>query len=429
MKVGASLLKAIALLVAITSPSVVFPQDLTQSSPLTPVHLSQIDQLFKVNRIPNGSVGLDTRGRIELQGEYENERQVDLAFSLAQTVVGVRWVSPVTPQNIKVKAWEECLSRLLSGEQCGPTSVQRSAPAAEPEKSPPGPVVNKYALVVGIGRFKNRIESLQYANKDALDIYAYLVDSAGGHFKRQDVVLLRDERATRENVVHALDEIQRRAQPNDLVLLYFSSHGTPPDKFGGVHVVTFDSEVKPRERIWETSLTEGMLRDFIQKVKAKRLIVIMDACYSNGAYAQIAGFLPPGGKSLDAGWDEGNGRSRRYMAERFLGAKDLIVEEPVGAFSPTHSNTLPQGWGKVLISASDAGERSWESDQLRNSVFTRYFVDGLRNNRGAIKEAFDQAKPLVRQQVKREKGADIEQTPQLMPNRRDWNMSLAVTSH
>jgi hypothetical protein len=43
-----------------------------------------------------------------------------------------------------------------------------------------------------------------------------------------------------------------------------------------------------------------------------------------------------------------------------------------------------------------------------------------------MKEAFEHARPLVRQQVKREKGPDVDQNPQLMPSRRDWNMSIAV---
>src|SRR5207245_2554580 len=85
-----------------------------------------------------------------------------------------------------------------------------------------------------------------------------------------------------------------------------------------------------------------------------------------------------------------------------------------------------RGWGKVLVSASDAGERSWESDQLHNSIFTRYMLEGLDGSRGSLKEAFDYAKPRVRLQVKREKGSELEQNPQLTPNRRDWNMSIAV---
>jgi len=398
-----------------------------QRSPVTNAHLNHINALLKTDGIRGAWVQRDRIGRVELQGEFGNEREVDRAFSLAQTVVGVRWVSPVTPQRIKVKEWEECLSNLLSGGRCG-VATPSAAPPSKPDAAAPGPVAEKYALVVGVGTFKNRIQQLQYANKDAYDFYIYLVDPAGGNFPRQNVVLLRDEHATRANVTLALQDIEKRAQENDLVVLYFSSHGTPPDKFGGVNVVTYDSEVKPRERIWETSLTEGILRDFIQSVRAKRLVVVMDACYSNGAYRQVAGFLPEGGKSLDADQEEGYGRSRRDMAQRLLGAKDLVLDEPARPAASPGVKGVPQGWGKVLISASDAGERSWESDQLRNSVFTRYLIDGLRRADGAIKPAFEYAKPLVTQQVKREKGPDIEQHPQLTPNRRDWNMSLAVPS-
>lgn len=401
-------------------------QPVGRASAVTAAHLSQINTLFRTNGILSGHAVLDRQGRVELQGQFENEREVDRAFSLSQTVVGVRWVSPVTPANIKVKAWEECLARLLGGEQCGP-AAGTLPPVGPGDETPPGPVANKYALVVGVGRFQARIQTLQYANKDAYDIYSYLVDPGGGNFKRENVILLRDEYATRDAIVRALDAIQRRAQADDLVLLYFSSHGTPPDKYGGVHVVTYDSAVIPRERIWQTSLTEGILRDFIQKVQARRLIVILDACYSNGAYNQVAGFLPQGGKSLEAGWDEGYGRSPRDMTDRLLGAKDLALEPAAPVPGSPMSEAGPRGWGKVLISASNAGERSWESDRLRNSIFTRYLIEGFRGYQGAVKEAFDYATPLVRQQVKREKGPDIDQNPQIAANRPDWNMSVSVS--
>ncbi len=401
-----------------------------RTSPVSARHLQQVNELFRASGIRNGRVILDPKGRIELQGSYEDEREVDRAFSLTQTVVGVRWVSPVTPQNIKVKEWEECLSRMLTGERCGPgeSPAGVSAPpprAGEPPREiPPADVRHKYALVAGVGKFRNGIQPLQYANKDAYDFYNYLVDPAAGNFRRENVILLRDEYATKETVKRALDAIKQRAGEDDLVLLYFSSHGTPPDKFGGVHLVTYDSEVRPREKIWNSSLTEGDLRSFIQEVKAKRLVVIMDACYSNGAYSQVAGFLPPGGKSLDTAFDEGYGRSRRDMAQRLLGAKDLVLEEEAPAAPRTAAR--PAGWGKVLISASDAGERSWESDTLRNSIFTRYFIEGLRQNGGAVREAFDYTRARVPAQVKREKGADLTQTPQLTPNRREWNISVAA---
>jgi len=73
---------------------------------LTKSHIDYINSVFKQNGIKNGYVELDQYGRLKLNGLYENEAEVDKAFSIAQSVVGVKWVSPVTPENIKVKEWE-----------------------------------------------------------------------------------------------------------------------------------------------------------------------------------------------------------------------------------------------------------------------------------------------------------------------------------
>lgn len=395
------------------------------SRQISDADIQQINNLFKQNGITNGYVTADGDGRVVLIGVYNDENEVDRAFSLAQSVVGVNLVSPVTPESIKVKEWEKCLELILSRQvkgRCGPNTI----PVKSIDTNAPGPIENKYALVVGVGTFENGINSLEYASTDALNFYNYLVSPAGGKFNKQDVILLRDQQATKSAIVNSLNTIQAKATENDLVVVYLSSHGTPPDKFGGVYVVTYDSQVNPRYMIWDTSISADILRDFIQGVKAKRLVMIMDACYSNGAYSQVAGFLPSGSKSLGIEEDEGYGRSNEYMSRKLLGAKDIILEDSAPVSTQANSNNT-QGWGKVLISASGAGEKSWESENLRSSIFTYYFLEGLKMNDGTIKEAFDYSKPQVYQRVKLEKGPDINQTPQLTPNRSGWDMSLAAS--
>lgn len=383
-------------------------------SPVTESHINGINDLFKNNSIAKGFVEFDQYKRVMLKGEYSDEKEVDLAFSLAQTVVGIKWVSPVTPENIKVKEWERRLGSLFSRAAVLKPRVSGGAP---------GPVRNKYGLVVGVGKFKSNINPLQYSVRDAGSFYNFLVDPNKAAFSKSNVYFLTDQNATRDNIARYLDGIKKAAGPDDLVVIYMSSHGTPPDKFGGVNVVTYDTEVKPRERVWQTAVTETMLKDFIENLQAKRLVMILDTCYSNGAYRAVPGFLPAGGKSLGAAEDEeGYGLSKDY-GKRLLGSKDIVLEdEPRPKAGSAKSVDLQDGYGKVLISASSAGEKSWESDTLRNSVFTYYFVDGLGRYQGSVKDAFTYAKPLVSQKVKQEKGADIEQTPQAMATNTDWNM-------
>jgi len=406
---------AISLIVLAVAVAALAPGAATAQTAVTDAHIQQVNRLFAQNGVPNGRVELDAYGRLELKGEYDDEIQVDRAFSLAQTVVGVKWVSPVTPENIKVKEWEKKLGSLFSRAAVLQPGVRGDGPV--------GPIRNRYALVVGVGKFKSGITPLQYAVRDASLFYRFLIEQAG--FTKNNTYFLADQNATSANVVRYLTGIRNAAGEDDLVVIYMSSHGTPPDKFGGVYIVTYDTEVNPRERVWHTSVAESALKDFVENLKARRLVMILDTCYSNGAYRAIPGFLPPGGKSLGVGdADEGYGVSTA-QGKRLFGAKDIVLDEqPKRAGSAGKSIGSQESYGKVLISASSAGEKSWESDQLRNSVFTYYFVDGMRRYDGSVKDAFDYSKPRTLQRVQQEKGADITQTPQAMATNENWNMKV-----
>ncbi len=382
----------------------------SEQTPLTKNHIDKINRMFKQNGIAKGYVILDKYGRLELKGEYYDEKGVDKAFSLAQTVVGIKWVSPVTPEHIKVKEWERRIGSLFSRARVLKPSVKGD--------EEPGTIKNRFALVAGVGQFKYGINTLKYAVKDATSFYQFLIDPKRGGFPKENVLFLKDNTATRNNILKALDKIKAKAEVDDLVTIYISSHGTPPDKFGGVHIVTYDTEVKPREKVWHTALTESILRDFVESIRAKRLVMILDTCYSNGAYRSVPGFLPPGGKSLGMDDEEGYGISKEY-GKRLLGAKDIILEE-----EPIKATSQGSGWGMVLIGASGSGEKSWESYTLHNSIFTYYFLDGLNRYNGSIENAFYYAKPLVSQRVKEEKGSDINQNPQVMATHKNWDMSL-----
>lgn len=407
--------KRVAITLIVLAMAALVPGAAMAQSAVTDAHIQQVNQLFAQNGVPNGRVVLDSHGRLELKGDYEDEFQVDRAFSLAQTVVGVKWVSPVTPENIKVKEWEKKLGSLFSRAAVLQPGVRGDGPV--------GPIRNRYGLVVGVGKFKSGITPLQYAVRDANLFYRFLLEQAG--FTKNNTYFLADQNATSSNVVRYLNGIRNAAKEDDLVVVYMSSHGTPPDKFGGVYIVTYDTEVKPRERVWHTSVAESALKDFVENLKARRLVMILDTCYSNGAYRAIPGFLPPGGKSLGVGdADEGYGVSTA-QGKRLFGAKDIVLEDQPRKGTATEKSLGSQeSYGKVLISASSAGEKSWESDQLRNSVFTYYFVDGMKRHDGSVKEAFDYSKPRTLQRVQQEKGAEITQTPQAMATNENWNMKV-----
>jgi hypothetical protein len=120
-----------ALLVAPLPVLALNPGVQSAPSPVEAGHLRSIEKQFARNGLSEARVGLDDLGRIVLQGNYKHRKEVELAFSLAQTVVGVKWVSPVVPENIRVKEWEQALSKLFP-------STDSQPPASGPEPGPPG---------------------------------------------------------------------------------------------------------------------------------------------------------------------------------------------------------------------------------------------------------------------------------------------------
>jgi hypothetical protein len=97
------------------------------------------------------------------------------------------------------------------------------------------PVRDKWALIVGISNFQDSKLNLKYPAKDAKDFNDYLLKE--GHFAADHVKLLTNEQATRANILSELGDkwLPRVANPDDLVVIYISSHGSASDMdIGGV---------------------------------------------------------------------------------------------------------------------------------------------------------------------------------------------------
>lgn len=266
-------------------------------------------------------------------------------------------------------------------------STERLAPL-------PSSVRQKYALVVGIGRFKDpTIPQLRYAAKDAKDVAEVLADPRHGNFDPGNITLLTNEQATRAAILNALQQIFLQAREDDLVVTYVSSHGSPAEQergLGGIgYIVTYDANVK---NLWIDGLE---YKDFAKKtmmIKARRKVTFLDTCFSGEA-------------------------SKR-------GEKALAIEG-VGVDEGTAKMFL-SGEGTFVITSSRATERSWESDRIQNSYFTYYLIDALKRSQEppTIKEIFDYLSARVPTAVAREKQAP--QHPQMQPSDGSGDVRIGV---
>lgn len=249
------------------------------------------------------------------------------------------------------------------------------------------PVRDKWALIVGISNFQDNKLNLKYPAKDAKDFNDYLLKE--GNFAPDHVKLLVNEQATRANILSELGDkwLPRVANPDDLVVIYISSHGSASDMdIGGVnYLLAYDSQV---DSLYASGLPMQDLTRIIKgRVHSDRVVLVLDACHSGAA--------DPGSKGL---FRQGN----------------VDITE------------VAQGTGQLVISSSQPSQVSWESKHYQNSVFTRCLIESLKSKGSAttLGEAFSNMKDKVQQEVLTERG--VLQTPVLKSRWKGNDLRLAA---
>jgi uncharacterized caspase-like protein len=282
------------------------------------------------------------------------------------------------------------------------------SPAKKPDSSAsesaqaPGPIAQKWALVVGIGRFTDSsIPRLHYTTADANAFAAELADPAIGRFPASHVHVLTDEQATTKNIKEGLNWIARRAGPNDLVVIYVATHGTPRtmDTAGGAnYLVTYDTEVDKdgsfdEDAMFATAYPMVELANAVAtRMKALRTAVILDTCYSGGS---MQGAAPAAGALANKG------------------ASSQML------------NRMAEGTGRIILSAAQVDEESLESPALEHGYFTYFLLQALKSGKGQT--PLSQLYSTVAQEVSARVSADgSHQHPVISKSSADADFALGA---
>src|SRR5215469_10279000 len=137
---------------------------------------------------------------------------------------------------------------------------------------------------------------------------------------------------------------------NDLLLLYFSCHGVK-DEDGRLYYAATDTD---RKFLASTAISSIFVNERMERSRSRRQVLVIDCCYS-GAF--VKGFLTRADKKI-------------YTREFF-----------------------EQGHGKIVLTASDSMQYSFEEDKLEpvevnkpGSIFTRAIVEGLATGNADLNE-------------------------------------------
>ena len=278
-------------------------------------------------------------------------------------------------------------------------------PEAAP-KTTAGAVQQKWALVIGISSFADRVvPKLNYTAADAAGFAAILADPAVGRFPKANIHTLTDSQATTHNIKQELNWIARHAGPDDIVVIYVATHGSPrqTDSAGKLtYLLTYDTEIKSldhpdEDALYATALPMIDLSNAVStRMKSLRTLVVLDTCYSGGAARN---------------------------ASKMMGA--LANTAP----SQAVLDRMSQGSGRIILAASKDDQESLESDTLGHGYFTYFLLKTLKESKGL--QPLSQVFASVEQQVSSRVAADnkaehLQQNPVMDRSADDADFALGL---
>jgi hypothetical protein len=194
----------------------------------------------------------------------------------------------------------------------------------------------KYALIIGNTEYTDPgLAQLTAPGQDAVDFARVLKSADIAGF--DNVITLINENISTVN--ERVDDFFALKKPDDLLVFYFSGHGVR-DEYGELYLAINNTK---RARLRSTAIRADYIRESMDQSRSRRQVLILDCCNS-GAFAQ--------GTKAEIGGTMG-------IATTFEGT----------------------GYGRVVLTASDATQFAWEGDKVigetTNSLFTHFLVKGL----------------------------------------------------
>jgi len=227
---------------------------------------------------------------------------------------------------------------------CAGSAKGKGAVVVPPE---PPPDTSRFeqgrALLVGVASYAHAPPLPESVLNDARDLAALLQSPARGGYLDTNVDLLLDQHATAERFRVGLRRLADEAGPDDTVIVFFSGHGLQQTEGDPSEAYLLPFDYDPR-KLARTALSATELTRLLAAIRAKRLVVLLDACHAAGTAQLKAG---------------------KAMATFKSGLDDKTYQ------------ALGRGVGRVVIASSRADEPSCVLPGMKNSLFSAYLLEAL----------------------------------------------------
>ena len=272
------------------------------------------------------------------------------------------------------------------------------------------------AFLIGIGTYKHlpyitstgeKLDHLRGPANDVQRIKDLLV--SGYHFSPDNVLVLRNQEATREAIISHFDQhLVKGTKPGDLIVFYYSGHGTRiPKADRGFYkaICPYDTLLKAKNIPASNLILDDELADLLNQLKGREVVVIVDSCHSGGMTRSIRG-RPVDQLELTPA-----------LQSKFLPME--IAEVDSAEMARGKGLSIPKqgdGFGdRISILSSNEDQVSMEMSfpsGVIHGAFTAALLEGISGKENiSYGEWFDRAKKTVKDKFR------LEQDPQLKATR------------
>jgi len=244
---------------------------------------------------------------------------------------------------------------------------------------------NYHALVIGINDYPN------FPKKDNLDMAVNDAQTVAQLLKTQygfTVDLLLNEQATYKGIMRAFNNLNKKLEPNDNLLIYYSGHGIR-DKYAGITYWLPTNAETNDETFW---IIATRITSHIKRNPARHVLIVSDSCYS-GTLDLEDKFRTLENIDLRAKYRQNYLQKMSKKPSRYLMSSG--GNEPV----------LDNGGQKLDCPSLDNAKQ-------RHSIFAKMFIEGLCQME---KNTFTAQELFFEGRIKERVGGRVKQIPELKP--------------
>ena len=203
-------------------------------------------------------------------------------------------------------------------------------------------VRERLTVFAGISDYRQAgAQSLSTCRADAEALHRLLLQDQRYGYRQENTRLLLDDAAQRDNVLKAIESAAQATQREDMLLFYFSGHGSLVD--GEPCLIPYDYK---RDAPKDSAILASAVMELMKPSHAQAKIIILDACHS--------------GPDIP------------------LAEEAKSIEDNMGMKPGFMERVFEQARGSASITSCVAKQVSWTYRDKGLSAFTHFLCEGLQ---------------------------------------------------